>query len=528
MGQFKFTKAQRSRINQLKNEGLNNSEITDTIRAEFDLEKTMKWETLRSRVRRVLKKKGNSQQKSKTLEDSNEFKQARQRKYKKSKVYLLTWEQNATPLHDNFWNNLLTYKNFRKAELAVILGRYKNPTSVWKEGIHEHWNTKTQPYWDANTHDIHQYLTILSGAKIQPTAKYPLTGISGMSPGKSIVVGHPKQHMTTQPTLAGQPHKVLFTTGACTVPNYTDSKAGYIGANNHKLGFTVVEIRDDEIFHIRQVEADHNGNFVDLCYVVKNQKVSVTTKALGMVCGDTHYGHLDPVIDAANDQMCEYFNIDKLVLHDVPDGESMNNHILKSPTLQYLRYKEGKHDAIKELQDTTDWLRTKIKYGPIVPQANHNDRFDRALDNDWRKDIPNSMFYLKYTQAVLEGNAPKGVFAYFVEQQLGDQVKFLGYQDSYKIGKYECSQHGHHGANGSRGSVRGLRNLDIAMIDAHGHSAYRADDYFRAGTNTYLNLGYNERGPSSWIQANVLISENGLAQHIIFINGQYTTIDLLN
>ena len=62
------------------------------------------------------------------------------------------------------------------AEISVILGRYKNPTSVFSDGEYETWNEETRPYWDANRHEIHKYLTVLSDVKIQPTATNPLTG----------------------------------------------------------------------------------------------------------------------------------------------------------------------------------------------------------------------------------------------------------------------------------------------------------------------------------------------------------------
>lgn len=460
------------------------------------------------------------------LEDSDEFKEALNRKLSDSKFYIVTWEQNETPLHENFWNNILTYKEFLGAELSVILGRYKNPTSVFTDRQNENWNEATRPYWDASRHDIHKFLTVLSDVKIRPTRKYPLTGLQGLAQNKSIIVGHPKLHLKSEPTLNGYPNKMVFTTGAVTVPNYTDSSTGKIAANSHKLGFVIVEIRNEKIFHIRQVEADSDGNFIDLIHELKDQEVSIVNYAEGLVCGDSHYGHLDPKIDIKNDEICERFNIDKLVLHDAIDGESCNNHIIKSPIEQFKRLQEGKHLMEDELEGFAKWLKGKLKYNPIIPQANHNNRFDRILEQDWRKDIPNSLTYFKYTTAVLEGKADKGVLAYFIKEKFGEQVTCLSYTDSYKIGKYECSQHGDYGANGSRGSTTAFRNLDIPMIVAHSHTTFRADDLFYAGTNTYLNLGYNERGASSWGQSNVLVAKNGIAQHLIFVKGQFTTFDI--
>lgn len=518
----KFTKAQvklLSDIFKVKNN------ITKTAKAYCKKKGVKYTDTFRRKVSKLLESNAITDNKVR-LEATKEYIEATKRNLGKKKYYIITYEQNETPLNKKFWKKILLYKEFLDAELSVILGRYRNPTSIFTDKAHDKWNEETREYWDASRHDIHKYLTVLSDVKVSPTRKYPLTGLQGLAQGKSIIVGHPKLHLKCEPTLNGYAKKILFTTGAVTVPNYTDSGVGKISERNHKYGFTIVEIENDEVFYIRQVEAEANGDFIDLCHSVTDRGVEKINTSLGMVCGDTHFGHLDPKIDKVNDSICEAFSVPNLVLHDLPDGESCNNHIIKSPIEQFKRLKEGKHLIEKELEDTGDWLSKKLKYNPIVPSANHNNRFDRILDQDWRKDIANSLFYFKYTSAVLEGKAPKGVFAYYIKNRFGKAVKCLSYQDSYKIGKYECSQHGDYGANGSRGTTTGFRNLDIPIVVAHTHVPFRADDCFYTGTNTYLNLGYNDRGASSWSQANVLIAKNGIGQHLLFVKGKYTTFNV--
>ena len=478
----------------------------------------------RRTVSNTLEREGLTQNATR-LEDTTEFKEATKRVLGKSNYYFFTWEQNETPLHEDFWKNILAYKDYLNAELGVILGRYKNPTSVFVEVDHENWNEKTRPYWNASRHDIHNYLTVLADVKISPTRKYPLTGIQGLSQGKSIIIGHPKLHLKTEPTLNGYANKTVLTTGAVTLPNYTDSGAGKIAENSHKFGFVIVEIRNDSIFHIRQVEADKEGNFIDLFHEVKNQEIKIVENALGLVCGDSHGNQVIPEIDKANDEICERFNINNLVLHDVVDGESCNNHIIKDPIQKFERLQNNKHLIEPELEQLGKWLDPKIKYGLIIPSANHNNRFDRILTEDWRKDIPNSLFYFKYTTAVMEGKAKKGVLAYYLEKRYGDKVKTLATDDSFIIGKYECALHGEHGTNGSRGSATGFRNLDIPMIVAHTHSLYRADDLFYVGHNI-IKQKYASKGASSWSIGNVLIAKNGIAQQLIFTKGKFTTFDL--
>src|SRR5690606_12525113 len=139
---------------------------------------------------------------------------AKQRKLGKSKYYIVTWEQNKSRIHQNLWKNILAYKDFLGAELSVILGRYKNPTSVFSDVEHDSWSEQTRPYWDANRHDIHPFVTLLGDVKIQPTAANPLTGLESISGETTTIVGHPKMWLKTVPVLEGHPKKILVSTGA--------------------------------------------------------------------------------------------------------------------------------------------------------------------------------------------------------------------------------------------------------------------------------------------------------------------------
>lgn len=459
-------------------------------------------------------------------ETSEEYAEAKKRELKDSKYYLVTWEQNNTPIHEGLWKNIIAYKDFLGAELSVILGRYKNPTSIFTDKKDEIWNEKTRPYWDAKRHDIHNYVSIISDIKIQPTKKNPLTRIKDLSRNKSVIVGHPTLHLKPEPILNGYPHQVLATTGAITMENYTDSLAGGVAEANHKLGFAIIELKDEEVFFIRQVEAKPDGSFVDLCHSVKNGVVKRVDKAMALVI-EPHYPAIDPEIDKLNDEICEAFDVDYLVMHDVIDGESCNNHLKNQPIEQVLRFQRGEWSMEKELDGMGDWLETKLKYNPVIIRSNHNDRFDRILNEDWRKDIPNSLFLLEYTLKTASGEVgTEGVVNYYLNKRFGEKIKTLDYTDSFLISKYEMSQHGHVGANGSRGSLVSFRNLGIPSILGHSHSPHRMNDCIYIGTNTPLRMGYNRKGMSSWMTTNVLITSNGLAQQLFIIKGEYTTFDI--
>src|SRR5690606_35710974 len=112
--------------------------------------------------------------------------------------------------------------------------------------------------------------------------------LTGLNTG---IIGHPKMHFEAASMPKSYKKKAMLTTGAITLPNYTESRIGIRGESKHKLGFSIVEIKDEEIFYIRQVEAEENGSFYDLKYRWDGEKISkYSERALGVVLGDTHIG----------------------------------------------------------------------------------------------------------------------------------------------------------------------------------------------------------------------------------------------
>ena len=193
---------------------------------------------------------------------------AKSKKFDRTKKrFIVTWAQNNTPVHMNFLKNIEAYAEFINADIHVIAGRYKNPTSIWSMNneSEEFWDDNVLKYLDYNRHDIHKFLSILSDVRIQPTAVNPMSGMQGISGANSCIFGSPKVQLEVIPVLEGSKPKIMLTTGAVTKHNYTDSKSGKKGEFHHTYGFVVVEIKDKETFYIRQVTADDKqGNFTDL------------------------------------------------------------------------------------------------------------------------------------------------------------------------------------------------------------------------------------------------------------------------
>lgn len=465
--------------------------------------------------------------------EPQQYTQARQRKFDKDKkIFLITWAQNNTPAHLPFLKNLEALAKKYNAGLHVILGRYKNPTSVFEDADEEYWCDEVLKYADANRHNIHKHVSIMSDIKIQPTAVNPMSSMEGISGGNSCVFGAPKVQMEMIPVLEGCEPKMMLTTGAVTLSNYTDSKSGKKGEFHHTLGFAVVEIKDKETYFIRQVTADDvTGDFTDLCYKVINGKVTQNKTIEALVLGDLHYGHHDQKVLDNTVKFLDKLKPKHVVLHDVFDGNSISHHEMKNPFIQYGKEVRGTNDLGKEVDMMMNGLKAFEKYpNVVIVRSNHDDFLDRWLQNeDWKKQptFKNSPLYMKYSAMLLEQYASadgdvKGVIPALINEKFPKFIT-LGRNASYRIKNWECGQHGDVGSNGSRGSLQQFRRLNTKIIVGHYHSPGRKDGALAVGTSTKLRVGYN-KGPSSWLQSHVIIHEDGKAQHINFNKGEFTTL----
>lgn len=481
--------------------------------------------------------------KERIIEEPEEYKIAKEKTYNKNKQrFIITWAQNNTPVNERFLHNIKEYGNFINADIHIIAGRYKNPTSIFADKKIETWDSRIIPYLDANRHDIHRYVSVMSDVKIQPTAVNPMTGLQAMSGENSCVFGSPKVQMEMIAVLEGNKPKMMVTTGACTEPNYTDSKVGKKGEFHHTLGFVVIEIKNDDIFYMRQVTANEIGDFTDLYYKttfkgsletilyngdwtqmwVGDSTVTKISKIAGIVYGDIHFGEHDQRVLDKTLELLNNLEPEHVVLHDTFNGHSISHHERKDPFIQYKREMDGSNSLKLEVDNMYDGLKQfkPFKY-VIIVKSNHDDFPDRWLkDVDWRKTSTpkNSLEYMEYAGYILSGKATNGIIPYLINQKYPEFIT-LDRMASYKIKNFEVGQHGDYGSNGSRGSLVQYRKLNTKIIVAHYHTPGRKDGALSVGTSTHLRVGYNT-GASSWLQTHVIIHDDGKAQHINFIDDE--------
>ena len=513
----KYTTEQINFVTQLVNKG---EEVTPSVKKMCEQFSIPYTDTM-GRLFRKKMQKAKVTKNVKVVEDTDTFKTAQRREMNKtSQKFIITWAQNATPVNLPFLKNIEAYAKEIGAEVSVVAGRYKNPTSKFRELKDEHWAKEVIPYLDANRHNVHPFLAILSDIKVQPTASTPLSGFNGVTGLESCIIGHPRIHLKSLPVLDGYMNKLLVTTGAVTVENYTDSKAGKKGAFNHQLGFVIAEV-DGDIFHLRQVSADKNGDFIDLFTEVKQGVISKVGSCAAIVFGDVHIGDDDKIALEASFDLASKLKPGKIILHDIFNGHSVNHHETKHPFKVLQRESKGELSLKEEISNLKKWFRRYSDYEYVVVRSNHDEFLDRWLEgSDWRREA-NKKEYLKYAAVLAQNKAPKGIIPYILDKNFPEYVITLGINDSYRIKGWELGVHGHLGAGGSRGSIVQFKNLNTKTVTAHTHAPERQDGSLTAGTLTKLRVGYND-GLSGWLHSNVIIHNNGKAQHINIVKGRYT------
>ena len=453
----------------------------------------------------------------------------------KANVFVVTCAQNATPKHEPFYKALEQYANHRSAELLVIPTRYKNPTSRWTE------SQANADWWDVpakqllNTRfRINKNLQVIADVKTQPTAVQPLTGFEAITSGESAILGHTKLQFRTIATPQGRLPKILTTTGACTVPNYTDSKTGALGAFHHTLGACVVEARGGE-FHIRQINAGKDGVFYDLELRYGGAEPEASLRPLSLTMGDTHRRAIDKAVEKATfKEIIPQLEPMNIVWHDLSDGSTVNPHAYGNPFIPIERHMLGENDVRQEIFEDLEYVfrHTPKDATSVIVPSNHNDFLQRWInDNDWRRlDPSNKTFYLE-TALALAKMAEKGggfdaerlnAFIYWAKKRFDgvDKVKVLEYDESYMLGSIEHGMHGHRGPNGARGNPKNLRRIGVKTNTGHIHSPGIEEGNYSAGTSTPLRVGYNT-GPSSWLNTHILTYANSKRTLINIINGEW-------
>ncbi|MEF3134628.1 hypothetical protein OS035_24535 [Rhizobium sp. 268] len=382
---------------------------------------------------------------------------------------------------------------------------------------------------------------------LRPTKSAPLNGLHEYVRGKSAVFAHPRREMLSLPRPKSAEPIYLWTTGACTVPNYVEMEAGLKALENHTIGFLIVEIDTEDRVFCRNVDADPvTGNFHDLDLYVTVGNVYTLAEAIevsgGLVdrpfmpVGCTHRKNLHapfaralwgiggqpagdvPLIDLV--QACGQ------TINDLTDGVSINHHEDKNPIALYKRRSSQNHLLEPELKEAADflgqisrpWCKTFVTY------SNHDDFFARWLQRPSTEiAVENSKLWHKANYMLREAidNGEKFDVYDWVLRESNPHVDFTLVDVDTPLVFYGCHYefHGHKGTNGAKGSTTGLSRLGICITKAHSHSPA-----IRGRTHDLGNLIFDApyaTGPTSWGNMTGLGHSDGNRQLCTLVGDKY-------
>lgn len=449
-----------------------------------------------------------------------------------SKRYLITAAQNAAPVHKAFFKTLQTAAEHLDAELVVVPLRYKNPTSQWSkhQKTYEWWDDAVLPFLFNQRKKLNPNLVLLGDVKTQPTATKPLTGFESLTGPESSIIAHTKMQLKTVPVPSGRFPKILTTTGCCTLPDYTDSKAGKIAQFHHFLGAIIVEVQGKK-FHLRQLNADRqDGSFIDLDTLYTEKSVKQAPRALGLVMGDIHARFIDKRVESGtfgDGGLVEVLDPEQLIWHDTNDNYVVNPHHLGNPFIAQAKLRGKLTNVREEVEHAIRFVQERSKrHRSTIVASNHDDFLARwVVRADWKSDPGNAKFYLETALAMLEsvtmtegGTRYADPFQYWV-RKLAPDIHAAQLDESVKVGDIECGMHGHLGPGGAQGTVQNLSRLGVKTITGHGHGPAIEEGHYRVGKSTG-KLEY-EHGPDGSLQTHCVVYANGKRSLINFIDGDW-------
>jgi hypothetical protein len=456
-----------------------------------------------------------------------------------SQMLVFTAAQNKTPVHQGFHKALRSFCKVNNAALNVIPLRYKNPTSVFTDAQknEEVWAPELADVMFEQRRKLNNNLVAVGDFKIQPTMGDPLSGLDSITHGESGIVGHTKLRLKCIATPQNKWPKIMTTTGAITLPNYTDSKAGKKGEFHHVFGAVVVEIASPTKFYLHHVNArKSDGAFIfkDKAYFADG-RVEDAGPAQALIFGDAHYRFADPsVVEATFGKggLVDILQPEVLVWHDLLDCYFGNPHHVDNPFIRKAKTQAGFHIAEAEVRETIEWM-VKLSAGrpSYVVASNHDDMFARwIIREDWKKlDAENMEFYLATALQMAQSAKMSATgaeyldpFAYWMGEltSIRDNVTALKRNQSFSIAGIALDNHGDKGPGGARGTIKNLSNLGVKIITGHGHSMAIQDGHYRTGTMTALAAEYVQ-GPNAWTNTHCSIDAFGKRHLHTCIGGRF-------
>lgn len=374
--------------------------------------------------------------------------------------------------------------------------------------------------------NVHLSTIKLSAKQIDAT-----TGLDRLAQKGTFIYASPKQRLKPVPVSNTKHVHLLVTTGAITEPDYKSDmymslRTAYLAEYDHVMGGVIVELDKKDRYHFRHVQMDEDGSFIDLGKKYHSSGKVTKENALAIHPGDWHTGSTDPMVKACIKDMCSVLKPTHLMMHDFFDGISINHHIEKDRIELALLAEKGllslEHE-LKQLRDECEELSSwDVEYVNVV-FSNHDDFLNRYLRAARYADPSQAHNHRLSLKLALELLDRKNPLEYAVHELFGlkkHKMNWLELDEDFILAGIQ-NIHGHLGANGSRNpSIVAIERVYKLSNSGHNHGSEILRGAWRAGTSTYLKLGYN-KGPSSWSNSHIVTYRNGARQLIYTIEGKW-------
>lgn len=448
--------------------------------------------------------------------------------------FIFTAAQNGTAVHQEFLANIEVYAKFLNAEIHIA--RFSYNKSLYEQHAKDHpdnwYHPSIKKYLSDRQINIGDHVVWCGNMNTLPTATTPLSGFETYTRGKSGVFPHAKVQFVSLPRLPGEEPKFIMTTGAVTMPNYIQKRAGIKAHFHHVIGALLVEIDQTGDWFARHLLADDvDGSFQDLTNLVTKGEVITDQTVEAIVWGDLHAEQADPDIlfgsfgIDGHGQVIESNSILDVLkpkyqfIHDLSDFNVRNHHNINDPHFRFKIHYQQRDNVNNELDIVADILSliSRENVHTVIVESNHDLAILRWLkEADWRNDPANAEFYLEAQLAMLRairtGDERFSVLEWALKRKElyapSGTVQFLRENDSFRLKGIEFAIHGHLGVNGSKGSPRQFNKLGPKCVTAHGHGPGILDGVYAVGTSSKLDMGYN-KGPSTWSHTHCVLYPNG-------------------
>ena len=461
---------------------------------------------------------------------------------------IYTSAQNNTRIHEAFWRNLLALREKLDATLHVGTFTYKKDAYGKKsvkrgkgptpEDAADLWyDERLEPYICDERVEVAPGLIWCGEMNILPTAKKPLSDLDSYTGRKSGIFPHVKMAMESVASGKREPTKFNYTTGAVTVRNYIQKKAGLKAEFHHAYGALLVEVNSNGDWFVRQLWADSDGTFYDMDLKVRAGKVTSGHRAEVILWGDIHVEMIDPAVRRlawGRGGMLDTLRPKEQHMGDVVDFRRRSHWDIKDPHIMFRRHVEGQEDVGGEMRDADVFLRAACRpwCKTVIIESNHHKHIGRWLkDEDGRKDPVNAEFWLGLNARVYGSIRHRpGAPVNFLKEAMrlvSDRsyvnLRFLDQDESHIIcpdanGGIECGMHGDKGPGGKGGTPEGYAKMGRKANVAHTHKAGIYLGVATAGTCSTTEPDWME-GPNAHSHSHVVTYQNGKRAIYTMFNG---------